>query len=235
MGAACVPGVRKRGHARWRLFEPDYEAVHALRPDLVIVAARSAPRQAALAKIAPTIDLTVAPDAFFEDARHNAETLGRIFGKEAEVAARLGDLDATIAALKEKARDAGRALIVMTNGGKVTAYGRGSRFGWVHDELGIAPAVADVAAATHGEAISFEFLLETNPDWLIVIDRDAAIGNAGATARRTLDNELVAATAAARNGRIVYVDTARWYLVGGGLAALRSMVDELAAAFGAGS
>lgn len=213
------------------LFEPDYEAVHAAHPDLIIVAGRSAPRYAELAKIAPTIDLTIAPEAFIEGAKRNAVTLGEIFGKEAEAAAFVSDLDAGIAALRKKVHGAGKALIVMTNGGKITAYGSGSRFGWVHDDLGIEPAVADVAAATHGEAISFEFLLETDPEWLIVIDRDAAVGSAGAAARQTLDNELVAATAAARKGRIVYVDTVRWYLVGGGLASLRSMVEELAAAF----
>jgi len=213
------------------LFEPDYEAVHAARPDLIVIGGRSAPRYGELSRIAPTIDLTVAPDDFLDGAKRNAALLGDIFGKEQEAAARIGDLDAALADLREKARDAGRALIVMTNGGKVTAYGTGSRFGWVHD-IGLEPAVADVTAATHGEAISFEFLLETNPDWLIVIDRDAAVGNAGAAARRTLDNELVAATTAARKGQIIYVDTARWYLVGGGLGALRVMVDELAAALG---
>lgn len=211
------------------LFEPDYEAVHALRPDLIVIGGRSAARYGELSKIAPTIDLTIAPDDFLEGAKRNAALLGEIFGKEKEASALLGDLDKALADLGGKARGAGRALIVMTNGGKITAYGGGSRFGWVHD-MGLQPAVADVTAATHGEAVSFEFLLETNPDWLIVVDRDAAVSGAGAAARQTLDNELVAATTAARKGQILYVDTARWYLVGGGLGALRAMVDELATA-----
>lgn len=223
---------RGAGYAKiGSLFEPDYEAVHAARPDLIIIGGRSAPQYEALSKIAPTIDLTLAPQGFLDGARRNVGLLGEIFGKQKEAAAQLAGLDEAIAALREKAQGAGRALIVMTNGGRITAYGRGSRFGWVHD-IGLEPAVSEVTAATHGEAISYEFLLETNPDWLIVIDRDAAVGHAGAAARRTLDNELVAATAAARKGQILYVDTARWYLVGGGLAAMRAMVDELAAALG---
>lgn len=239
---AGVPGAnmpeslaeyRGDGYAKiGSLFEPDYEAVHAARPDLIVVGGRSAPRYGELSRIAPTIDLTIAPDAFLDGAKRNAVTLGEIFGKQAEAAALIGELDAAIAVLREKTREAGRALIVMTNGGKITAYGSGSRFGWLHDELGLERAVADVTAATHGEAISFEFLLETNPDWLIVIDRDSAVGNAGASARQTLDNELVAATTAARMNHILYVDTERWYLIGGGLSALRAVVDELAAAFG---
>lgn len=214
------------------LFEPDYEAVHAARPDLIIVAARSAPNYAALSKIAPTIDLTIPPGEFVAGVKRNTEMLGRIFGRQAEAADLVAKLDASIEKVRETAKGAGKALIVMTNGGKLAAYGKGSRFGWVHDDLGIEPAVADLDAATHGEAVSFEFLLKTDPDWLFVIDRDAAVGSEGASARQTLDNELVAATGAAKNGRIVYVDTVRWYLVGGGIAALQASIDQLAAALG---
>lgn len=214
------------------LFEPDFEAIAAAEPDLVIVAGRSSPRYAELSRIAPTIDLTVAPDAYLQGAKANAALLGRIFGKEAEAANLVAGLDAAVASLREAARPAGGVLVIMTNGGKVTAYGPGSRFGWIHDDLGFTPAAKEVVAATHGEAVSFEYLLEVNPDWLFVVDRDSAIGSAGASAAATLDNDLVAATKAARNGRIVYVDTVRWYLVGPGIAAVRTVVDEIAAALG---
>ena len=65
---------------------------------------------------------------------------------------------------------------------------------------------------------------------LFVVDRDSAIGSAGASAAGTLDNELVAATKAARNDRIVHVDTVRWYLVGPGISAMRTVADEIGAA-----
>ena len=41
------------------LFEPDYEAVSAAKPDLIIVGGRSSAKFEDLAKIAPTIDLTI--------------------------------------------------------------------------------------------------------------------------------------------------------------------------------
>lgn len=214
------------------LFEPDYEAVHAAAPDLIIVGGRSAPKFAELSQIAPTIDLTLPPDHFLDGVKRNAETLGRIFGKEAEVAARLETLDESVAAVRAKAEKAGRALIVMTNGGKVTAYGSGSRFGWLHDDLGLTPAAEHLASGTHGEAISFEFIAQTDPDWIFVIDRDSAVGHAGASAEATLDNELVAGTRAAKNGHIVHVDATRWYIVGGGLSALEASVEEVGAALG---
>lgn len=214
------------------LFEPDFEALAAAAPDLIIVAGRSSPRYAELSRIAPTIDLTVAPDAYLEGAKANAELLGRIFGKETQATDLIAGLDAAVAALREAAPAAGSVLVIMTNGGKVTAYGPGSRFGWIHDDLGFTPAAKEVAAATHGEAVSFEYLLQTNPDWLFVVDRDSAVGSAGASAAATLDNELVAATKAARNARIIYVDTVRWYLVGPGIAAVRTVVDDIAAVLG---
>src|SRR6218665_1919640 len=145
------------------IFEPDYEAVAAAAPDLIIVAGRSSAAYPELAKIAPTIDLSNDWANFEGSIKANSKILGDIFGKTAEVDAQIAALDARIAAIKAKAADAGKGLIVLTSGTEVTAYGPGSRFGWIHDSLGIVPAVADVEAATHGDAVSFEFVLEANP------------------------------------------------------------------------
>ena len=210
------------------IFEPDYEAVNALAPDLVIVAGRSSAALPELAKIAPTIDLSNDWASFEASIKDNSRKLGGIFGKEAEVEALIAALDEKIAAVKADAADAGTGLIVLTSGAEVTAYGAGSRFGWIHDTLGVTPAIADVEAATHGDAISFEFILETNPDWLFVIDRDAATGEGAAAA--ILDNELVAQTNAWKNGNVVYIDPVRSYIVNGGLPAFTYLVDQVGAA-----
>ena len=210
------------------IFEPDYEAVNALAPDLIIVAGRSSAALPELAKIAPTIDLSNDWASFEASIKDNSRKLGEIFGKEAEVEALIATLDEKIAALKADAADAGTGLIVLTSGAEVTAYGTGSRFGWIHDTLGVTPAIADVEAATHGDAISFEFILETNPDWLFVIDRDAATGEGAAAA--ILDNELVAQTNAWKNGNVVYIDPVRSYIVNGGLPAFTVLVDQVGAA-----
>ena len=212
------------------LFEPDFEVVNAARPDLIIVAGRSAKQYEALSKIAPTIDLTVAQDDFLNSAEDNARKLGVIFDREEKAEELIEKLNTSVAALRETAKDAGKGLIILTNGGKVSAYGPGSRFGWLHDDLGVIPAVENVQEATHGEAVSFEFLLKTNPDWLFVVDRDSAIGSEGQSAKQTLDNELVAATTAAKEGNIYYADSVRWYLVGGGMTALQAEVDALSKA-----
>jgi iron complex transport system substrate-binding protein len=212
------------------LIEPDYEVVNAEQPDLVIVAGRSAPKFSDLSGIAPTVDLTTDAGNFVASAISNAETLGSLFGKEAEVERRVEDLRASIADLRQVASTAGRGLLVLTTGGRMSAYGPGSRFGVLYTDFGVIPAVEGLDTANHGQAISFEFILEADPDGLFVIDRDAAIGREGQTARQFLDNEIVRETTAWKKGQVVYLDPTNWYLVGGGLTALQRNVDAIRAA-----
>ncbi|AVF03191.1 MULTISPECIES: siderophore ABC transporter substrate-binding protein [Devosia] len=210
------------------LFEPDYEALAALEPDLIIVAGRSSGAYEELAKIAPTVDLSNDWADFYDSIQANADIVGQLFDKEAEIDALKAETDAKVEAAKAAAADAGKGLIVLTSGAEVSAYGPGSRFGFIHDTLGVTPVIEDVEAATHGDAISFEFILEANPDMLFVIDRDAATGSGAAAA--ILDNELVAETTAWKNGDVVYIDPVRAYIVNGGLISFGIMADQVAEA-----
>ncbi|WP_291173797.1 siderophore ABC transporter substrate-binding protein [Hyphomicrobium sp.] len=209
------------------LFEPDYETINAAAPDLIIVAGRSSPKYKELSRIAPTIDLSTDENAFLATAFRNARTLGRIFGKESEIEARIGKIETAIQAVREKSRGAGRGLIILTTGGRMSAYGPRSRFGTLHTDFGITPAVDALDRAVHGQGISFELILKANPDWLFVIDRDAAIGLAGQPAAQLLDNPLVARTNAWQKGHVAYLDPVRWYLVGGGLVSLQANIDQI--------
>ena len=208
--------------------EPDFEAIAAGDPDLIIISGRTAAAYPELSEIAPTVDLSVDMAQPVESFTEQATTVGRIFGQEDAVAGKLTEIDEQIEATKAKAADAGKALIVLTSGGETTAYGAGSRFGLIHDVLGV-PTAADVKSeGSHGESVSFEFIKETNPDLLFVIDRDAAVGTEGAAASAVLDNELVASTNAAKNGKIVSLDPSAWYLVGYGLDNLPAMIGAVA-------
>lgn len=215
------------------LFEPDYEAVNAARPDLIIVGGRSAAKFAELAKIAPTIDLTGNAKDYLGSVENNVKTLGRIFGKQQKAEKAVAELDSAVSALKAKAASKGKGLIVLTTGGRISAYGPGSRFGILHDAFGIVPAATGLDTGTHGQPVSFEYILKTNPDWLYVIDRDAAIGREGSPAKSFLDNELVRQTTAWKKNQVVYLEPANWYLVGGGLTALHQSIEQVSKAFDA--
>lgn len=213
------------------LFEPDYEAVAASAPDLIIVGPRSSAKYADLSQIAPTIDLSIDPMRFIAGTRLSVELLGRVFDRQEEAAALVARIDGAMAHARKSVPGDETVLMVMVNGGKLTAFGPGSRFGWIYRDLGLKPAGQGTTTAAHGEVISFEYILKTNPDWLLVLDRDAAVGHGGQAARAALDNELISATSAAQKGQIVYVDPVRWYISAGGGAALAVVAEELATAF----
>lgn len=213
------------------LFEPDYEALAAMAPDLIVAGGRSQTVVEPLSDIAPTIDMTIWGDDLIGQARARATAYGTLFARDDAAAALNAALDAGIADARAAVADRGDALILLTNGGKVAAYGDDSRFGWLHTALDLPETYPDLDAETHGEAVSFEFIAEVDPDWIIVVDRGAAIGEAGEAAAATLDNPLVAGTTAGKAGQIVYLDSAPLYLAGGGIRSLMGTLDEVARAF----
>ncbi|MDN4483822.1 siderophore ABC transporter substrate-binding protein [Demequina lignilytica] len=215
------------------LFEPDYEAVNAAEPDLIIVGGRSSATLEEMEQIAPTVDLSFewGTDAFLATLERNAEALDTILGLDGAATAAVAGFEADAAAIAEDAASAGTGLVVLTTGGKINAFGPSEegRFDFVYGLFGITPAAEQVAIDSHGDAISYEFLAETDADMLIVLDRDAAIGAEGESAQALLDNELVNGTSAAQNDAIAYVDTQKWYLAFGGLTALDGISEEIGA------
>lgn len=211
------------------LFEPDYEALAALAPDLIIAGGRSSQVAPELAKLAPTVDMTIWEDTVGQGLER-LETYGEIFGKQAEAAALKAEFEDKLAQLNARTASAGSTLIVMTNGPKVSAYGAAGRFGWLHSATGLSEAVEAVEQTTHGEAISFEFIRDANPDVLIVLDRLAATGQEGESAQTTLDNALVHDTNAWKNGKVIYLNSQRIYIAGGGIQSMIATVEELSEA-----
>lgn len=210
------------------LFEPDYEAINAAEPDLVILGGRSRIKFDEVSQIAPTIDLSVDSEPFTEALKANIVTLGEIFDRKDKAAELVATFDDKVQELKKSAADAGSALILVTNAGKVGAYGPNSRVGWLHKEIGFKPVENDIDDRFHGgDVVSFEYILEKDPDWLFVIDRDAGVGNAGNSAQATLDNELVARTQAFQNDHIVYLDPQAAYVVSAGYTSVSKLLDEV--------
>ena len=215
------------------LFEPDFEAVNAMQPDLIVIGGRSSEQLEPLSDLAPTIDMTLPGDDLVEAALDRLDAYGAIFGKRAQADALAEAFNAKLAEAQDAVAGKGTGLIVMTNGPKVTAYGAGSRFGWLHHALGLPEAVEGVDTATHGEAISFEFIRDADPDWLIVIDRAAAIGAEGERAEQTLDNVLVADTKAWAKDQVIYLDAAETYIAGGGIQSMSRALGRIIDSFGA--
>ena len=71
--------------------------------------------------------------------------------------------------------------------------------------------------------------MEKNPEYLFVMDRDAAIGTDGTQlAKEIVENELVMDLDVYKNGNIVYLaHPAVWYTAEGGIQALDIMLQDL--------
>ncbi|RBY76657.1 iron ABC transporter substrate-binding protein [Blastococcus sp. TF02-09] len=217
------------------LFEADLVEIESRQPDLIVIGGRSSALYDDLSEIAPTVDLSLR-GTYTETLERNATFLGEVLGAEDEAADAVAAVEEGIEEARAVAAEAGTGLGLMVSGGELSAMApagpdsdaRGARGGLIYDAFGVRPAVDDIQSATHGEPVSFEFLLETDPDYLWVVDRDAATGEAGAqSAEAVLDNDIVAQTTAAENDQIVYLDPVAWYVVFGGLDTTQIMIDDV--------
>lgn len=163
--------------------EPDLEAVVAAEPDLILNGQRFGQYKEDLARLAPDaalVDLDVREDEPLADELiRQTEVLGEIFGKEERAAELVDEFRAAIDRARSAYDPEQTVLGVITSGGDVnySAPGVGRGVGPVFDMLDLTPAL-DVDDATHdhmGDDISVEAIAEANPDWLLVMDRDAAI------------------------------------------------------------
>src|SRR5690606_18765243 len=204
-----------------------------LRPDLIIAGYRLAESYPALSRIAPTIFASVDDRDPMGALRKDLENLGKIFESEAEFEKAYADLEEKIAATRAKTADAdAEALVVLHNKGRFSAYGSGSRFALIHDQLDIKEAAEGLETHRHGTRTSSEFIQKTDPDILFIVDRSSAIGEL-VLDRSEIENELIQRTRAYRHGEVGDLDPQAWYLAGnGGLMSMNIMVDEVAEVFG---
>lgn len=200
-----------------------------MKPDVIFISGRQADMYKELSEIAPTVYTNIDYTNYMDSFKANMDMIGELFEKEDEIKDELADIDARIAEIQEKTDASDKeALIVLGNEGKVSAYGPSSRFGIIHDVFGFKAADEKIEVSTHGQNITFEYILETNPDVLFVIDRDAAIGG-DASAKDSIENDLVKKTTAYQDDAIYYLDPNYWYLSGGGLLSIKEMLEEIEA------
>lgn len=212
--------------------EPDMEKIYGVQPDLIIIGGRQASLYEKLSEIAPTISMAIDNTQYINSFRDNMTLIGELFGVEKEVETRLQAIEEKMAIVAEKvkAEDA-NALITLVNDGSVNAYGNNSRFSFIND-LGFGNVDTTLEDATHGQTISFEYILEKNPEFLFVLDRGAIMGDA-TPAKEIIENELVKKTQAYEKGQIVYLSPEPWYLSGGGFTSTQLMLEDIATAIGA--
>lgn len=211
--------------------EADMEAVMACEPDVIFIGGRLSSSYDALSEIAPVVYLSTDTEiGVVESVRKNASTIAAMFGLEDQVDELMVDFDERIETLAAFAKGK-TAIVGMCTSGSFNVLGNDGRCSMIGREIGFENVGVDanVDTSTHGNEASFEYVVEKNPDYIFVMDRDAAIGTDGAQlVQDIMENELVQGTDAYKNGQLVYLEhPAVWYTAEGGVQALDLMLQDL--------
>ncbi len=218
--------------------EPDLEAVVAAEPDLIINGQRFAQYYEDLRTLAPeaaVVELDPREgEPFDAELKRQVTVLGQILGHEAEAQELVDAFDAAVARVRAAYDPADTVMAVITSGGEINyaAPGTGRTLGPVFDILGLTPAITVEGSSDHqGDDISVEAIAASDPDWILVMDRDAGV-SANSDADYTPANELLATSpalanvSAVREGRIVYMP--RFTYVNEGIQTYTTFFDAVA-------
>lgn len=207
----------------------DVEAIMELEPDLIFMAGRGSEFYDTLTEIAPVVRLTVS-GSVVEGTYENAMKIASIFGMGEEMREKLGAYDERIEAL-QAAAEGKTAIVGMCTSGSFNLLGNDGRCSIIGNEIGFENigVDAEVDTSTHGNEASFEFVVDTNPDYIFVMDRDKATNADGAQlAKDIMENDLVMSTDAYKNGNLIIMENPGvWYKAEGGFTALGIMLEDL--------
>lgn len=209
--------------------EADLEAVAAVEPDIIFIGGRLSASYDDLAAIAPVVYIaTDTEKGLVQSVNDNATTIASIFGLESEVEEKMSGFNDRIAALQEVA-DVHTALVTMYTSSSVNVLGNDGRCSIIGSEIGFDNLAAGETTSTHGNETSFETIVQQNPEYIFVLNRDAAIGTDGADqAQEIVENSLTQNTQAYQDGNIIYLEhPAVWYTAEGGITALDTMLSDL--------
>ena len=192
--------------------EPNMEAAVGVQPDLIINGQRFKDKYDQFKQLTPEaalVDIDIRDEKdengkpkykFDEELKRQVTVAGEIFGKKDEAAKLVSDFDASIARVKAAYKPGSKVMAVIVSKGKVNyaAPGSGRTLGPVFEILGLTPALESQGSSDHqGDEISVEAIAQSNPDWILAMDRDGAITAEGETV--TPASEVIAGSAPLQN------------------------------------
>ncbi len=211
------------------LFEPDFEKIYTLKPDLILIGPRAAKSYGELTKIAPTIVFAVdANKGYWQSTQEQWKNLGKVFNIENKVDEKIDQLDKKFQAVRAYNQNHNLdAMTVMTNGGNITAFGADSRFSSIYQDFGFKETVPTKKNSSHGDLVSYEFIRENDPKVLLVIDRNKLTNPNDDQGSKEFYNDLIKATQAYKNNSIAFLDLNAWYLSIAGVKATEKMISDM--------
>ena len=197
--------------------EPNLELIVAADPDVVILGQRFTQFYDDIAKLVPDatiIELDPRDDKpFADELKRQVTVLGEVFGKQAEATKLTEDYDSALARVKAAYDPSQKAMAINVSGGEIgfIAPGNGRTLGPVFTDAGLTPAleVADSSSNHEGDEISVEAIAASNPEWILVMDRSAAVDADNPDYKPAAEiieaNEALKNVPAVQKGQIVYM------------------------------
>lgn len=218
--------------------EPDLEAVIEADPDLIIGGYRFSTFYEDLKDIQPkTIEINPREgEDHIAELKRQVGILGQIFDREDDAQAIADALDQAIADAQEAYNGTDTVVGLISSGGEISyaAPGSGRGVGLLFPTLDLVPGIEQAADdTTHGDDISVEAIAQANPDWLVVLDRDASLDVDGyVSAQELIENsEALANVTAVQQEQIVYLEPG--FYLDESIQAYTTLFESIATAFAA--
>ncbi|GAA2258163.1 siderophore ABC transporter substrate-binding protein [Streptomyces amakusaensis] len=219
--------------------EPKFEALNASEPDLIIGGYRFTDHHDKLAKIAKTVDVAPSDEAkggYVNALKTQTQELGKIFGQEAKAKEIVAALDKA----EKSATDATKGesvFLAVASAGKVD--NGASRIGRLAEPLNLKNVLSsegEESTSVHDNSgLAPETIAKLNPDWVIMLDRDAAVGaesGEAIAAKKVVDGmEAWDKTTFRQKDQVIYL-AGDFYLTEG-IQAYTDAFDSVATAFNA--
>ncbi len=166
--------------------EPDLEALVAAEPDVIISGQRFTSYDEEMQKLVPdAVLLNFEPregEDFDKELIRQTLDLGEVFGKQAEAEQAVEDFTKAVQRVRSAYNPDQTVMATIVSGGEIgyVAPGLGRTWGPLFDLIGLTPALeVDNSSDDHqGDDISVEAIASANPDWMLVLDRDAGTKSA---------------------------------------------------------
>lgn len=202
--------------------EPNLEILAAVEPELVIIGQRFASFYDEIKALVPNaavinlnFDVSEAAatpgENLVNGLKDSTIALGQIFDKNEEAKKLVAEFDEAIEGAKSSYNGSDTIMSVVVSGGNIgfSAPRSGRVWGPMYDIFEWVPALeVDSASSDHqGDDISVEAIAQSNPDWIFVLDRDAATASAtdAVPAQDVIDNSpALKNTKAVTEMKIVY-------------------------------
>lgn len=202
--------------------EPNLEILAAANPELIIIGQRFGSYYEELKTLVPNaviIDLNFnvsgeegpAGETLVEGLKNSTTALGKIFEKEAEAEELNAKFEKSIDDAKAAYNGTDTIMSIVVSGGEIgfSAPTSGRVWGPMYEVFGWKSAleVEGTTSDHKGDDISVEAIAQSNPDWIFVLDRDAAVSSSedSVPAKDVIENSpALKNTKAITEGKVLY-------------------------------